>query len=329
MKTLFFTIFLTFYCSRTLHFFAHQHPHVGAISFECLGNKKSYWWPASHSRRWKKMLKRVNLADNSEVLNHSRQHLKKVEPAQGIQHYSTLLLDHNELPRLENIETYSSLIKVHPPFPLLFFSRETRSRCSCRRRTTSWCVCTAWRASTRCVSSTCRTTTSSASRASRTWNTSPFWTWPATTSRASNTSTATASWRSWTCPTTPFRPYPTCPTWNRLALPLSFYRTRPLMRTVPRPTDSCGGCTCTPTASRRCSFATSFWRRRWRRWHWPTTSWPTSTRCRAWRTCCTWNGSRWPAIRASRRSTATIGPFSSTGWAVVFLETCKSSPSLC
>ena len=38
--------------------------------------------------------------------------MKKVDPAQGIQHYSSLLLDHNELARLENVETYSSLIKV-------------------------------------------------------------------------------------------------------------------------------------------------------------------------------------------------------------------------
>ena len=40
--------------------------------------------------------------DGREVLNLNRQHLKKVEPAPGNEHYSTLLLDHNEIPRLDN-----------------------------------------------------------------------------------------------------------------------------------------------------------------------------------------------------------------------------------
>lgn len=51
--------------------------------------------------------------DNLEVLNLTRQHLKKVEPAPGNLHYSSLLLDHNDIARLENVETYCSLTKVY------------------------------------------------------------------------------------------------------------------------------------------------------------------------------------------------------------------------
>ena len=50
--------------------------------------------------------------DSPEVLNLTRQHLKKVDPAPGNLHYSSLLLDHNDIARLENVETYCSLIKV-------------------------------------------------------------------------------------------------------------------------------------------------------------------------------------------------------------------------
>lgn len=58
------------------------------------------------------MLLVLDFADGQEVLNLTRQHLKKVEPAPANIHYCTLLLDHNEINRLENVETYCSLIKV-------------------------------------------------------------------------------------------------------------------------------------------------------------------------------------------------------------------------
>ena len=57
-------------------------------------------------------------SDSPDVLNLSRQHLKKVEPAQANQHYSSLIIDHNEIPRLENVETYSSLVKVYIPYDI-------------------------------------------------------------------------------------------------------------------------------------------------------------------------------------------------------------------
>ncbi|KAK4006034.1 hypothetical protein OUZ56_011167 [Daphnia magna] len=53
----------------------------------------------------------ASAVDSPEVLNLTRQHLKKVEPAPGNLHYSSLLLDHNDIARLENVETYCSLIK--------------------------------------------------------------------------------------------------------------------------------------------------------------------------------------------------------------------------
>lgn len=57
-------------------------------------------------------IKLFYLTDSPEVLNLTRQHLKKVDPAPGNLHYSTLLLDHNDITRLENVETYCSLTKV-------------------------------------------------------------------------------------------------------------------------------------------------------------------------------------------------------------------------
>ncbi len=47
------------------------------------------------------------------MLNLTRQHLKKVDPAPGNVHHSSLLLDHNDINRLENVETYCSLTKVY------------------------------------------------------------------------------------------------------------------------------------------------------------------------------------------------------------------------
>jgi hypothetical protein len=51
--------------------------------------------------------------------------LKKVDPAPGNLHYSSLLLDHNDIARLENVETYCSLIKVkhYQKFALFFKSK--------------------------------------------------------------------------------------------------------------------------------------------------------------------------------------------------------------
>lgn len=82
-------------------------------------------------------------ADNSEVLNLSRQHLKKVESAPASVYYTTLLLDHNEIARLENVETYCSLIKVELTFTKLISTTKRLfiSRYSFLLLTINWFAC--------------------------------------------------------------------------------------------------------------------------------------------------------------------------------------------